>query len=214
MFQGHLDIGLNERGRDQAVRTGRFFASVGLSAAYASDLDRAAATAELIVDGRLPITLDPDLRETHYGVLQGVRYAEAGSVLKAHGLDGAWERGELQRMGIALPGGESVRQVRGRSRRFVARIDALHPPSQSHNVLIVAHGGKLGVLLSILLGLPPIARHAFRFANCGITRVTRTATRSTLELHNLVVWNDACADAGGGSIQAQLDAGEAHRLRG
>jgi broad specificity phosphatase PhoE len=188
VFQGHIDVALNARGEEQAAAVSRHLARVQFDAVYASDLQRAARTAEIIVAGRQPVVLDPDLREMHYGVLQGARYHEAAEILNLHGLAELWSSGELHRRGLAVPGGESLRRFRSRSRRFVERLEQQHDANNDRNVLVVAHGGKLAVLLTVLLELPGRHRQQFRFANCSITRVTRTPLRTTLDFHNLVVW--------------------------
>jgi broad specificity phosphatase PhoE len=190
VFQGHLDVALNQRGEAQAAALGRHLADVRFDAVYASDLQRAARTAEIVVDGRNDVVLEPDLREMHYGVLQGARYHEAADILHPHGLAELWSSGELHRRGLAVPGGETPRRFRSRSRRFVERLERRHAADEGHQVLVVAHGGKLAVLLTVLLDLPGRHRHQFRFANCSLTRVTRTPLRTTLDFHNLVVWGN------------------------
>jgi broad specificity phosphatase PhoE len=213
VFQGHLDVVLNERGEEQARAVGAALSDVRFDAVYASDLQRAARTAELIVDGRHEVVLDPDLREMHYGVLQGTRYHEAPSLLSEHGLSEAWKSGAFHRKGMAAPGGESIRQFRSRSRRFVRRIDEQHPPDDGHHILVVAHGGKLSVLMTVLLDLPAYNRHSFRFANCGITRVSRAGLRTTIDLHNLVVWDDTLLVSDRAQSGRLLDPGESHLPR-
>jgi broad specificity phosphatase PhoE len=189
MFQGHIDSTLNERGELQAESVGEYLRDVPFDAVYASDLQRAARTAEIIVRGRHNVVLDPDLRELNYGVLQGVRYRDAVSTLRTHGMADAWMNGEFHRRGMALPGGESQRKFRARSRRFVEMLDRAHDGG-IESVLVVAHGGKLATLLTVLLGLPAHARHSFRMANCGISRVSRFDDHTTLDFHNLVSWDD------------------------
>lgn len=191
VFQGHLDVELNDRGRQQAARVHTALTGIAFDAVYASDLQRAAATAEIIVNGQRDVILDPDLREMHYGVLQGVRYQDAASALEEHGMADEWRSGSLQRRGTAMPGGEGLRAVRNRSTRFLRQVEQRFPVCEDHQVLVVAHGGKLSVLLTVLLGIPGHHRHAFRFANCGLTRVTRTPGRTTLDLHNVVLWDDS-----------------------
>ena len=213
VFQGHLDVGLNERGEEQARAVGAALKGVDFDAVYASDLQRAARTAELIVDGSQEVILDPDLREMHYGLLQGTRYHEAPTLLSQHGLSEAWTSGEFHRKGMAAPGGESIRQFRGRSRRFVRRIDEQHPPDAGHHILVVAHGGKLSVLMTVLLDLPAYNRSSFRFANCGITRLARAALRTTVDLHNYVVWDDALMVSDRAQSGRLLDPGESHLPR-
>lgn len=213
VFQGHLDVVLNERGEQQAAAVGVRLAHIRFEAVYASDLQRAARTAEIVVAGRHEVVLDPDLREMHYGVLQGAHYHDAPTLLDEHGLGDAWKSGEFHRKGTAAPGGESIRQFRSRSRRFVQRIDAMHPADAGHNILVVAHGGKLSVLMTVLLGLPTFSRNSFRFANCGITRVARSGLRTTIDLHNLVVWDDALLVSDRAQSGRLLDPGESHLPR-
>lgn len=192
IFQGHLDIDLNLRGEQQARAVGEWLRDVQFNAVYSSDLLRAARTAELIVAGRAAVTLDPDLREMNYGILQGVRYVDAAATLEPHGLGEAWISGDMQRRGTAMPSGESARQFRSRSSRFVKMLEQTHGACDD-TVLVVAHGGKLSVLLTVLLGLPGQMRHSFRFANCAVSRITWHYDHAMLDFHNMVVWDDRWA---------------------
>lgn len=192
VFQGHLDIELNERGVAQSGAVSSYLATVEFDAIFASDLRRAARTAELIAGDR-SVTYDPVLREMNYGVLQGVAYRDAAEVLRPHGLEEAWLNGDIHRGRRALPDGESLRQFRRRASLFVERLDARFLSQDDANVMVVTHGGQLAVLLTVLLGMPARARYSFRFANCGITVLTRTAQHTTLDMHNLVVWDEGRA---------------------
>jgi 2,3-bisphosphoglycerate-dependent phosphoglycerate mutase len=198
MFQGHIDTPLNPRGEEQARAVGAFLGRMQFDAVYASDLQRAARTADLIVNGRQTVVLDPDLREMNYGVLQGVPFRDAEVTLQSHGMADAWASGEIQRRGTALPGGESMRRFRTRSRRFADMLDRVHRDGDQ-SVLVVAHGGKLSVLTTVLLGLPSHARHSFRYMNCGITRMTRFQDRTMLDFHNLVTWDEGWPFTGPGT---------------
>ncbi|MCO5175553.1 MAG: histidine phosphatase family protein [Thermomicrobiales bacterium] len=189
VFQGHIDIALNEVGEAQAKSVGRHLADVDFDAIFASDLQRAARTA-LLIAGERPVTLDADLREMNYGILQGVAYADAADVLRPHGLDAAWINGDVQRGRHVLPEGESLRQFRYRAARFVDRIDRDYSEVADANILIVGHGGLLAILTTVLLGLPAKTRNNFRFANCGVTVLTRTRAVTTLDRHNIILWND------------------------
>ena len=115
---------------------------------------------------------------------------------------------------MALPGGESARRFRGRSSRFVRHLDEQYVTDYDgdHDVLVVAHGGKLGVLLTVLLDLPTRARSSFRFANCSVSRLTRTTERTTLDFYNHIVGDDAQATSPARSDQPH-DAGESHLPR-
>lgn len=187
IYQGQLDVALNARGEEQARLLGDYLRDVRFDAVYASDLERAARTAELVVGvPRERFCVDPDLRERHYGALQGVRYDEAAAVLAAHGIADAAGHDRAGVRGAALPGGETLARMRNRARRFIHRLDAEHPPASTSQVLVVSHGGMLRVLLTTLLGLPAGARLHFSFTNCGVSRVVRSETLTVLDLHNHV----------------------------
>jgi broad specificity phosphatase PhoE len=103
-----------------------------------------------------------------------------------------------------LPDGESLRQFRNRSARFVRRVDAAHLHEPDANVLVVAHGGQLAVLLTVLLGMRARDRFSFRFGNCSITLLSRSALNTTLDVHNYIVWGDAATVFSDRGLSGQL----------
>uniref|UniRef100_M0ZJF5 Phosphoglycerate mutase n=1 Tax=Solanum tuberosum TaxID=4113 RepID=M0ZJF5_SOLTU len=79
-IQGHLDVELNDIGRQQATAVAaRLSKEPRISVIYSSDLKRAHETAEIIARscGDLEVIKDPDLRERHLGDLQGISLREA-----------------------------------------------------------------------------------------------------------------------------------------
>ncbi|KAJ0097342.1 hypothetical protein Patl1_28751 [Pistacia atlantica] len=82
-IQGHLDVLLNEVGREQAVAVAdRLAKEFKISVVYSSDLKRALETAQTIAKacGGLEVIEDQDLRERHLGDLQGLVYREAAKI--------------------------------------------------------------------------------------------------------------------------------------
>ncbi|CAN6678630.1 unnamed protein product [Malus baccata var. baccata] len=78
-IQGTLDVELNDAGRQQAAALGdRLSKDPKISLVYSSDLSQAYETAQIIASrcGGLKVVTDPDLRERHKGVLQGLAYHE------------------------------------------------------------------------------------------------------------------------------------------
>jgi len=120
-WQGHTDVPLNERGREQARALAEELAADGrVDAIYSSDLSRARATAETVAERLgLPVTVDPDLREIDVGSREGLTGEEVG--------DREWD-------------GEAHDAHAERVLRAVHRIAAAHPTGR---VLVVAHGGCL-----------------------------------------------------------------------
>ncbi|KAM0039697.1 putative phosphoserine phosphatase [Helianthus debilis subsp. tardiflorus] len=124
-IQGHLDVDLNDVGRQQAVAVAeRLSRESKISAVYSSDLKRALETAETIASrcGGLQVIQDPNLRERHLGDLQGLVYADAPKMkLKAYkallspGRD------------VEIPGGgESLNQLYKRCTNTLRTIGSKH----------------------------------------------------------------------------------------
>ena len=188
VFQGHLDTNLTDRGHDQAHTVGKWLQDVRFDVVYSSDLARAYDTARAIAQYQQDSTiiLDRKLREMNYGVLQGVPISDFATVLEPYGFATEWGSGAFSAKGLAPPGGESLRQLRNRVARFVARLDADHSDNEVRKVLVVTHGGFLRVMMTVLLELPAKTRHAFAFENCSVTRFVRDRDLTRLEYHNYV----------------------------
>ncbi|MFT8317839.1 MAG: histidine phosphatase family protein [Sporolactobacillus sp.] len=131
-LQGREDIPLNERGREQADLVGRFLEKEPFTAIYTSPLLRAKQTAETINRylGGLPLNVTSDFIEKDYGEASGMTVAERD----AHFPDGK------------IPGMEFFNQIEQRVRHGLSEIEQAHPADQ---VLLVAHGGLINVILSV-----------------------------------------------------------------
>ena len=136
-IQGHTDISLNDRGRQQAAALKRLLRDIHFSACFSSDLQRAAETASIVVEGRfLEIVKEDTLRERHYGDFQGKLSEE-------------YEASTVeQRASI-----ESNESLRKRIETFLAD-KAQHPIEHQGNILIVTHGGFMFGVLALVLNLP------------------------------------------------------------
>lgn len=120
-WQGHADIPLNARGREQAAELAAQLAGKPIEAIYSSDLSRARDTAE-IVGGHLgiPVVTDPDLREVDVGPIEGLTAEESQRVEGWHG--------------------ESKEAHAARTLAAINRIASRHPDGC---VLVVTHGGSM-----------------------------------------------------------------------
>lgn len=149
-FQGQLDSPLTDLGRRQAAGAAAVLARLRPAAVVASDLDRAAATADVL--GRLvgvPVPRDPRLREVHLGAWQGLSHAE---VAERFGEEyAAWQRGDDVRRG----GGETMAEVAARGAAAVAAaLAAVEDGSAAGPLVVVTHGFTARVTVGALLGLP------------------------------------------------------------
>jgi probable phosphoglycerate mutase len=164
-IQGQLDVPLSALGLAQARAVANALAAEAFAAVYTSDLARAAQTAEAAADRLgLPLRRQTCLRERHYGVLQGLTYAEFG---QRH--PEAHARFRAREEDFALPGGgESLRAFAARVQACLDRIVAAHP---GHQVLIFTHGGVLDILHRRACGKPLSAPRDFEIANAVLNRL-------------------------------------------
>ena len=145
-FQGHSDIPLNQTGIEQARRAAPLLFGLRPSKIISSDLIRAKQTAEELANlSKLPIHIDPGLRETNGGKWEGRTGAEnrADDYEKfVNWLDGndepAGDFGE-RRSEIAL-------------RAVTAIENALDQKTET--LVVVTHGGTARIIIGKMLGLP------------------------------------------------------------
>jgi 2,3-bisphosphoglycerate-dependent phosphoglycerate mutase len=82
LFTGWVDVGLTDKGREEAIRSGELMAEHNLlpDVLYTSLLRRAITTADLALDTAdrlwIPVRRSWRLNERHYGALQGLDKAE------------------------------------------------------------------------------------------------------------------------------------------
>ncbi|KAF4401875.1 hypothetical protein G4B88_017387 [Cannabis sativa] len=138
-IQGHLDIDLNDAGRQQAVAVAeRLSKEPKISVVYSSDLKRALVTAETIAAkcGGLEVIKDTDLRERHLGDLQGKVYSDAVKACPE-----AYKAFTSPSKDQEIPGGgESRDQLFVRCTSALQRIGNKH---KGERVVVVTHGGVI-----------------------------------------------------------------------
>ncbi|KAM5576474.1 phosphoglycerate mutase-like protein 4 [Rosa sericea] len=138
-IQGHLDVELNDAGRQQAAVVGnRLSKDPKISLVYSSDLKRAYETAQIIAArcGGLNVVTDPDLRERHLGDLQGLVFREAAKLSSK-----AYQAFTSHRTCQDIPGGgESLDQLYDRCTSALERIGGKH---KGERVVVVTHGGVI-----------------------------------------------------------------------
>ncbi|THF62440.1 histidine phosphatase family protein [Pseudothauera nasutitermitis] len=168
-LQGHLDVPLNPTGERQAEATARALAGLApFDAIHSSDLARALRTAQAAGNAlSLPVQIDADLRERHYGAFQGLTHEEAQArhpedYRRWHGRDPQFD----------LLGGESLNTFATRIRHTLERIAAAHPGGR---VLVFTHGGVLDVAHRLASGRPLHIPRDFSIPNAGLNWLERDA---------------------------------------
>ena len=184
-YWGHTDVKLSASGRRQAELLRQRLAAEKIDAIYASDLERAAVTAQTIAagHGREVITL-PDLREINFGELEGLNFTEVGKQYPE--VARLWRERSLS---LRYPGGESIQELNNRVSQFRRRLEK---HNAGETVLIVAHSATLRLLMCQLLGLPP--QHWWQF-RLDLASLTVVGTYPGGAILNLL--NDICHLEGG-----------------
>lgn len=161
-LQGHLDVPLNGTGVAQAAATSRSLAAHRFAAIYCSDLRRARDTAApaAALLGR-ELRCEPRLRERHYGVFQGLTYAEAEAQYRQE-----YAQFAARDPQFAFPGGgESLADFAARIAGVLATIAQRHLGEQ---VLVVTHGGVLDIAHRLATGAPLHLRRDFAIPNAAL----------------------------------------------
>ncbi len=179
IFTGWTDVGLTERGREEASEAGRLMTAEGLvfDIAYTSMLRRAITTLHLALAEMelswIPEVKDWHLNERHYGALEGLNKK---STAETYGLDQVkmWRRSYAVKPPALQPGDERHPST---DPRYVGLGPSLLPASECledvvarlmpywHDVIVphihegkrlivAAHGNSLRALVKHLDGVP------------------------------------------------------------
>jgi 2,3-bisphosphoglycerate-dependent phosphoglycerate mutase len=178
-FTGWTDVGLSERGIEEAVQAGRILIKEGFSfdVAYTSVLKRAIKTLWIVLEEMdlmwIPIHQSWRLNERHYGALQGLNKAET---VEKHGMKQVhiWRRsydispppltpddprynGRDPRYADLSPGEIPVTEcLKDTVARFLPYWHETIAPAvrQGNRVLVAAHGNSLRALVKYLDNVP------------------------------------------------------------
>lgn len=162
--QGQSDTPLNARGLAQAELTATRLSPLDFEAAYSSDLQRVARTAEAIMAGRdMSFTKMKSLREKAFGEWEGLTFEE---VERSHPT--MFRRLFDEDVDFAPPGGESDNQLYDRMKSAADDLLTRHADSEG-NILVVGHGGSLRGLITSLMDMPAEYMWRLRLSNCSIT---------------------------------------------
>jgi broad specificity phosphatase PhoE len=151
-WQGHTDIALSTRGREQARALAARLRDLGIGHIRASDLARARETAEIVGRelGISEVVIDPRLRERSFGVFEGLTGEECAARFPDE-----WARYQADRRCVP-PGGEPQDQV---AARLLPAVQEAAAAANGRSVLVVGHGGAMRALLGAAFGraFPPMA---------------------------------------------------------
>jgi alpha-ribazole phosphatase len=139
-YQGHTDIPLNDKGREQAQKAAQYLARhEELDAIYCSDLSRTRETAQIVAGKvKLPVQIDARLREASFAIWEGMSFSD----VYRHHLQqfNCWYQDIWK---YKMPGGENFTEVWERVSLAIQDITR----QDYGSVLVVTHGGVVKALL-------------------------------------------------------------------
>jgi probable phosphoglycerate mutase len=138
-------VTMSERGHGEARAAAERLAREGLSALYASPMERTQETARAVADATgLPIRTDEQITEVDYGEWTGAHFEDLAS-------DVRWIEWNGERGPTRAPSGESLAEVQERMLRFLQRACGEH---RDQRIAVVSHGDPIRTLLAHALGAP------------------------------------------------------------
>jgi len=165
--QGWTDVPLSPRGVTQAQALGGRLRETPLTAVYASDLSRAAETAEIASAGRgLTVQRLPELREKGFGDWEGLTQTEL-----ERDYSELWHRYHTRHeLDTTIPGGETYSQVYDRLRSALSFILTAHPGADE-TVLVAGHGGSARAFILDALQAPLSTLLRLHLDNASLSRL-------------------------------------------
>jgi probable phosphoglycerate mutase len=163
-MQGQQNSHLSELGRDQARATGRLLATLDIEAAYASPLDRAKQTAEIIQGfAGLAVTYDARLMEWDCGAWSGELRGDVAKKWPAE-----WAALEADPFHYRGPGCENYPDMIARAGPFIETLLA----TGLRRVAVISHGMIGRVMIGILMRYSEDDYLAFAQPNDVVYRVS------------------------------------------
>lgn len=137
-------VHLNQKGRAQAQALARRLTPIDVEAVYASPLERALETAEIIAaPHRLPVMVRERLGEVRFG-----RWT--GQPLERLRRRRLWRAAQLGPSTVRFPGGESVHEMQT---RVVAELEDLRAKHPHATIAVVTHADVLKAAVAHYVGL-------------------------------------------------------------
>lgn len=163
-FAGARDVPLAEEGLRQCEAVAAALGGKPVAAVYASPLERARASAEVIAKPhRLEVGIEPDFREMAFGAWEGLTRDDVAARFPE-----AYERWRAAPHRLVLPGGERLTDV---ALRVTNAIDELIGTHTGETVVLVSHAIVLRLIVLQALGLGPERLWTVDASPAGITEI-------------------------------------------
>ena len=163
--QGQTDEGLSNLGKEQAKELREYFQIGDITAIYSSDSGRAVQTATPTAEKlNLKIKTDPDLREAHFGIWEGLTYKQVEEKYSKEYSD--WHRNYY----IRPDWFESFESHQKRMQRAIIKI--LAENDYDSQVAVFTHGGSIKTQIGYFKKLSGEELTLFTNSNCSITLIS------------------------------------------
>lgn len=183
-FGGRLDMGLSERGCEQARALAVHLERVRFDALYASPMKRVQLTiAPLMANGHPPPVIEPDLREVDFGDWTGLVWEEVREQFGVSPFD--W----LEELHAGrMPNAETGAALCARVGAVMRRILEQHTGGTAG---VFCHGGVIRAALAELLELPLPRMEMFDVDYASVTELKLRRGKPELKLVNYTPWRNA-----------------------
>ena len=185
-FAGSRDIPLTEAGRRQCAAVARALAGSVVAAVYASPLERARTSAELIAKPHdLPVRVAPAFAEMAFGPWEGLTGEEVRTRFPE-----AWEQWRSAPHLCKLAGGDTLSGV---AERVAAGLEELREAHAGQTVVLVSHAIVARVIVLGALGLGLDRLWTLDAAPAGITEIEYEPGWATVHRMNTVAHLEGAA---------------------
>lgn len=145
ILAGRSSVGLDARGRSQALAAGRRLRSVPLQAVVTSPLARTRQTADALRDVRaepLPVRRDPSFAEVDYGAWSGRSLTDLAT-------EDLWSVVQRHPSAVTFPDGESMAAMQHRAMAGIRHWNSRY----ARAYVVVSHGDVIKAILADALGM-------------------------------------------------------------
>lgn len=167
-FNGHLDEGLTAQGEQQARLIGAYLRERRVVALYASDLQRAMRTGELIAQQLvqpLPVQTDTAWRELFFGDWEGLTYQQ---IVERYPQNLQFFTDATRFAPVnGEPFSALLQRVRSAFQQLMQEVRSL----PEGDIVLVSHAGVLRLLLCLLLGMPFDRQWQLRLGNGSLSAI-------------------------------------------
>jgi len=135
-------VALSKQGRAQAVKLRKNIKNICFDKIYCSDRKRALMT-RAVLFGKTDFIKERDLREIHFGVLEGLKHDE---IMDKYGK--VYNKWLLNPYINRIPRAEAMQNFKKRIQNAIKKIIRLN---RGKTIAVVCHGGVIGIFVSSIL---------------------------------------------------------------